>query len=193
MAPLRRLGGARQRASPRLRSVAAPISRCAAQHTCGDRPAHSRGLRAPRPCGGLRPPLLALRASTSLLWRLCLQTSAALRRRASEWWSQRHSPFTPLLHGPPLGGAALQAPVPLPMERHSICIGPGGEPKALPLHAPPPWHTHLRRPVFASPPWAAPRGGLVGDSLTRKAGSSREAAPAPRPFLDVLKPSKTTV
>ena len=104
MAPLRHSGGARQRASPRLRSVATPISRCAAQHTCGDRPALSRGLRAPRPRGGLRPPLLALRASTSLLWRLCLQTSAALRRRASEWWSQRHSPFTPLLLGPPLGG-----------------------------------------------------------------------------------------
>ena len=56
-------------------------------------------------------------------------------------------------------GAAVQAPVPLPMESPSICIGPGGEPKALPLHTP--------------PPWAAPRGGLVGDSLTRKTGSTR--------------------
>ena len=173
MAPLRRLGGARQRASSRLRSVAAPTTRFAACHSLPG------GSAPPRPRGGLRPPLLALRAITGLLWRLRLQTSAALRRRASEWWSQRHSLFTPLLHGPPLGGAAVQAPVPLPVAASSICIGPGGEPKALPLRTP--------------PPWAAPRGGLVGDSLTRKAGSSREAAPAQRPFLDVLKPSKTTL
>ena len=50
-------------------------------------------------------------------------------------------------------------PVPRPVAASSICIGPGGEPKALPLRAP--------------PPWAAHRGGLVGDSPTQKAGSTR--------------------
>jgi hypothetical protein len=97
-APLRLSGGTRQRASSRLRSVAAHASRYRGTLL------HLGGSAPPIPLGGLRPPLLALRAITSLLWRLCLQTSAALRRRASEWLSQRHPFFTPHFHGPPREG-----------------------------------------------------------------------------------------
>ena len=157
MAPLRRLGGARQRASSRLRSVAAPTTRFAAFHSLPG------GSAPPRPRGGLRPPLLALRAITGLLWRLRLQTSAALRRRASEWWSQRHSPFTPLLHGPPLGGGcgsgSRTPPNGKPFNLYRSRGGTKGTPIARPTsmaHAP--WEAGFRPTSMGRPPRGAGKG-----------------------------------
>ena len=126
-APLRLSGGARQRASSRLRSVAAHISRYRGTLL------HLGGSAPPIPLGGLRPPLLALRAITSLLWRLCLQTSAALRRRASGWRFSKAS----ILHAPPPWDGPIRrlgVRLPYPSQWNAIqsVSVPGGNSKASP-------------------------------------------------------------
>jgi len=120
-APLRLSGGARQRASSRLRSVAAHISRYRGTLL------HLGGSAPPIPLGGLRPPLLALRAITVLLWRLCLQTSAALRRRASGWRFSKAS----ILHAPPpwdapIGRLGVRLPYPSQWNAIQSVSVPGG-------------------------------------------------------------------
>ena len=85
------------------------------------------GYAPPIPLGGLRPPLLALRAITGLLWRLCLQTSAALRRRASGWRSSKAS----ILHAPPpwdgpIGSLGFRLPYPSQWNANQSVSVPGG-------------------------------------------------------------------